>query len=65
MKANREVLLRAAEAGPKARKCRGCGKDFPITCVAGDLAGYWHLSCLLKARKKLLERLRDGEGGEE
>jgi hypothetical protein len=35
-----------------ARVCRGCGKDFPITCVTGELEGYWHLDCLARARHK-------------
>jgi len=41
-------------AKPRARMCSGCGKGFPITCVAGsELSGYWHLDCLRAARKGL------------
>lgn len=37
---------------PEARRCRGCGRLTPTTCVAGadPLSGYWHLGCLRRAR---------------
>ena len=44
----------------KARTCRGCGRGFPITCITGELAGYWHLGCLRRARAKLKTGGNDG-----
>jgi hypothetical protein len=40
-----------AVSPPTARRCVGCGRLRPNTCMSGALAGYWHLGCLRRVRR--------------